>query len=159
MKKQEILTEVEALVRPIAEENGYELVDVEYVKEGKEWYLRIYADKEGGFSINDCVTLSRAVDQVLEEKDPIENAYHLEVSSPGLDRPLKKNKDFVRNLNKLIEVRFYAPKEECGGERECTALLKAYDADRKEMTLELENRAQVAVAVKDTALIRQAVIF
>ena len=159
MKKQEMLAEVEALVRPLAEQNGYELVDIEYVKEGKEWYLRIYADKEGGFSINDCVTLSRAVDQVLEEKDPIENAYHLEVSSPGLDRPLKKDKDFARNLNKLIEVRFYAPREDIGGERECTALLTAYDAERKEMTLELTNGDRVTVAVKDTALIRQAVIF
>ena len=159
MKKQDIIAAVEKLTLPIAEQMGYELVDVEYEKEGKEWHLRIFADKDGGFSINDCVALSRAVETVLEQEDPIENAYHLEVSSPGLDRPLKKDKDFQRNLGKPVEVRLYGPKEDLGPEREFTANLEAYDAASKTVKLMTEDGRTVQLDMKDIALIRLAVIF
>lgn len=91
-KHTEIENRTEAMVLPIIEENGFELVDVEYVKEGANWYLRVYADKEGGISIDDCVLISRALEEKLDEEDFIEDAYILEVSSPGLGRPLKKEK-------------------------------------------------------------------
>ena len=95
MKKQELIAYVESVALPLTQQMNYELVDVDYVKEGPNWYLKIFAYKEGGFSINDCVDLSRAVEAELEKNDPIETAYILEVSSPGLDRPLKKDKDYA----------------------------------------------------------------
>ena len=107
MKKTEIVERTEKLVMPIIEENHFELVDVEYVKEGANWYLRIYADKEGGINIDDCVFISRALEEKLDEEDFIKDAYILEVSSPGLGRPLKKDKDFRRNLGKDVEGKFY----------------------------------------------------
>lgn len=159
MKKQEIIDIVEELLEPIAEEYTYEIVDVEYEKEGPDWYLRIYADKEGGFSIDDCVALSRAVEKVLEEKDPIEGAYILEVSSPGLDRPLKKDKDYFRSLGKPVDVKLYKAVKEQGLDREFCAVLTAYDADNRMATLELENGETVVLNRKDFASIRLAVIF
>ena len=159
MKKQEIIEVVEALLAPIAEENSYEIVDVEYEKEGPDWYLRIFADKEGGFSINDCVTLSRAIEAVLEEKDPIEDAYILEVSSPGLDRPLKKDKDYFRSFGKLVEIKLYKADKEKGLDKEFEAVLTAYDAETKVVTLELENGDTIELNRKDLAAIRLAVIF
>ncbi len=159
MKKQDIIRTVETLLEPIAEQMQYEIVDVEYEKEGKEWHLRVFADKEGGFSINDCVALSHALDEALEKEDPIEGAYHLEVSSPGLDRPLKKDKDFIRNRDKLVEVRLFAPIEACGPDKEFVACLKDHNAETKQVTLELEDGTLVTLDQKDIALIRLAVIF
>lgn len=158
MKKQDIIRTVEELLEPITEELGYEVVDVEYEKEGREWYLRIYADKEGGFSINDCVALSHAIDPVLEERNVIDGAYHLEVSSPGLDRPLRKDKDFVRYRDQLVEVRLFAPQEVTGPDKEYIACLKNHDPETKQVTLELEDGKQVILDLKDVALIRPAVI-
>ena len=98
MSKREIYeAKAEELVLPLVEANNFELVDVEYVKEAGTWYLRIYIDKEGGININDCELVSRAFSEILDKEDPIEDAYILEVSSPGLGRPLKKDKDFQRN--------------------------------------------------------------
>jgi len=94
MKKTDIIARTEELVMPIIEENRFELVDVEYVKEGGDWHLQIYADKEGGINIDDCVLISRALEKKLDEEDFIKDPYILEVSSPGLGRPLKKDKDF-----------------------------------------------------------------
>ena len=85
------------MAQPLAEEYGVELVDVEYVKEGAEWYLRLYIDKENGaVELDDCENMSRTIGDLLDKKDPIEQAYRLEVSSPGIERPLKRMKDFVR---------------------------------------------------------------
>ena len=98
----------------------YELVDVEYVKEGREWYLRIYIDKAGGVGLDDCQKFSEAIDKELEKEDLIDTAYHLEVSSPGLDRPLKKERDFVRERGKIVDVTLYAPLD---GEKLLTGIL------------------------------------
>ena len=95
-RRVDIETKTEELVLPIIEANNFELVDVEYVKEGANWYLRVYADKEGGIAIDDCVLISRSLEEKLDAEDFIEDAYILEVSSPGLGRPLKKEKDYVR---------------------------------------------------------------
>ena len=96
-RRVDIETKTEELVLPIIEANNFELVDVEYVKEGANWYLRVYADKEGGIAIDDCVLISRSLEEKLDAEDFIEDAYILEVSSPGLGRPLKKEKDYVRS--------------------------------------------------------------
>lgn len=106
---------VREAVSGIIESMGYELVDVEYVKEGPNWYLRIYIDKEGGISIDDCVAVNDATEPVIDKLDPIENAYIFEVSSPGLDRPIKTDNDYRRALGKEIEVTLYA--QQCGGKQ------------------------------------------
>ncbi len=107
MNKKQIIETVEGYLDPILEELHYELVDVEYVKEGPNYYLRIYIDKEGGVNIQDCQLTSRAIEKVLDEKDPIKEPYILEVSSPGLDRVLKKDKEFVRFQGRLVDVKLY----------------------------------------------------
>lgn len=106
-KKEDYEKKAEELVMPLIEENNFELVDVEYVKEGGSFYLRYYIDKENGINVDDCELISRAVSDLLDEKDFIEDAYILEVSSPGLGRPLKKEKDFKRSIGKEVEIKLY----------------------------------------------------
>jgi ribosome maturation factor RimP len=101
---QSVEQQVETLIAPVVLDNGIELVDVEYVKEGAHWYLRLYIDKEGGVDMDDCTKVSHLVSEVLDKKDPIPQAYMLEVSSPGLERPLKKDEDFHRFSGKLVRV-------------------------------------------------------
>lgn len=107
MEKEKLVSEIEEIVLPIIDEFEYELVDVEFVKESGEWYLRIYIDKEGGINLDDCTKVSRRVSDKLDEVDPIDFGYYLEVSSPGLDRPIKKDKDFVRFAGKKIKIKLY----------------------------------------------------
>lgn len=154
MTKKQIESTCEELVLPIIEEKGFELVDVEYVKEGSNYYLRIYADKEGGITIDDCVDVSRALNPKLdtyekEFKDP----YILEVSSPGLLRPLKKDKDFARNLGKMVEIKLFKPLES-HGEKEFEAELKEYD--EKNITVILEDETETVIDRSNLALIRLA---
>ena len=117
-RREEYEQKTEAILTPIVESRGFELVDVEYVMEAGTWYLRGYIDKPGGFTVNDCEDVSRAFSDILDEQDFIEDSYIMEISSPGLDRPLKKEKDFKRSLGKLVEIRTYRPiekqKEFCG---------------------------------------------
>ena len=108
-RRDEYEQKAEALLLPIVEREGFELVDVEYVKEAGNWYLRGYIDKPGGITVNDCEAVSRAFSDKLDENDFIEDSYIMEISSPGLDRPLKKEKDFARSMGKLVEVRTYRP--------------------------------------------------
>ncbi|MBU5459825.1 ribosome maturation factor RimP [Anaerostipes sp. MSJ-23] len=122
-KRTEIEERTEALVLPIIEENHFELVDVEYVKEGANWYLRVYADKEGGIAIDDCVLISRALEEKLDAEDFIKDAYILEVSSPGLGRPLKKEKDYIRSIGKSIDIKLYQARDK---QKEFTGILKEY---------------------------------
>lgn len=106
---QPVTQKVEALIAPIIQEHGLELVDVEYIKEGAHWYLRLYIDKEEGIDLDDCTNISHAVSALLDQNDPIPQAYMLEVSSPGLERPLKKDEDFIRFQGKLIHIRTRVP--------------------------------------------------
>lgn len=106
MKTTEI---VDSLVRGKIAEMGYELDEVEYVKEYGNMVLTLYIDSENGVTIDDCEKVSRAIDPILDENDPIEEAYYLSVSSIGIDRPLKKDKDFERNMGKKLQVKLYAP--------------------------------------------------
>ena len=110
-RRDEYEQKAEALLAPIVEGQGFELVDVEYVKEAGNWYLRGYIDKPGGITVNDCEAVSRAFSDKLDENDFIEDSYIMEISSPGLDRPLKKEKDFARSMGKLVEIRTYRPIE------------------------------------------------
>ncbi len=155
MSKREIYeAKAEELVLPIVAANNFELVDTEYVKEAGTWYLRIYIDKEGGININDCELVSRAFSEILDKEDYIEDAYILEVSSPGLGRPLKKDKDFQRNLGEEVEVRTYKP---INKQKEFTGLLDAWD--KETVTLQLESGEMLTLDRADIALIRQALDF
>ncbi len=102
---------VEQLLGQTVSELGFELCDVEFAKEYGDWVLTLYIDQPGGVTIDDCERVSRAVDPILDEADPIEQAYMLSVSSLGLDRPLKKDADFARNIGKRIEIKLFAPKD------------------------------------------------
>ncbi|OON98976.1 MAG: ribosome maturation factor RimP [Epulopiscium sp. Nele67-Bin004] len=107
MNKNEVIQNVTKYITDIANDSSLELVDVEFTKEGANYYLRIYIDKEGGVNISDCQHFSRAIEPVLDEKDPIGPPYMLEVSSPGLDRIIKKEEDFVRFKGRIVDVKLY----------------------------------------------------
>jgi ribosome maturation factor RimP len=107
--KKNIQQAISDLVAPIADELSYELVDVEFVKEGANWYLRVYIDKPGGITIDDCQAVSERLSDLLDKEDPIEQSYFLEVSSPGLDRPLKTERDFVKYKGEEVEVKLFQP--------------------------------------------------
>ena len=140
---------VDSLVRVKIAEMGYELDEVEYVKEYGSMVLTLYIDSENGVTIDDCEKVSRAIDPLLDENDPIEEAYYLSVSSIGIDRPLKKDKDFERNMGKKLQVKLYAPinkkKELLGG-------LTGYDEEN--FTINVEKTGEVTIKRKDAALIR-----
>lgn len=153
MKRTEVEQRCEALVQPILDEHGFELWDVEYVKEGANYYLRVYADKEGGITIDDCVTISRGLEGKLDEEDFISEAYILEVSSPGLGRPLKRERDFARSIGAAVEVKLY---QAINQQKELTGILKAYD--EKMIILELEE-TELEIQRKEIALIRLAFDF
>ena len=155
MSKKEVYEQkTEEILLPIVEEYGFELVDVEYVKEGGTWYLRTYIDKEGGISIDDCEKVSRRLSDVLDEKDYIDDTYIMEVSSPGLGRPLKKEKDFKRSLGKEVDIRTYRMIDK---QKEFTGILKDYDKDT--VTIELDDETLKTFEKGDIALIRLAFDF
>lgn len=119
MQKEELEKTIAELVTPLLEGTELTLVDVEYVRE-KDWYLRIYVDKPGGVEIDDCQLVSERLTSILDEKDPIKEKYYLEVSSPGIDKPLKKDKDFISAYGSKIDISFFAPWE---GNKEVVAIL------------------------------------
>ena len=128
-KKSGIAGRIEELVKDVVEECGCTLWDVEFVKEGSEWYLRITIDSEDGITINDCEKVHRAIDPILDEIDPIEQAYHLEVSSPGIERVLKYPWHFSCFVGGDIAVKLYAPLPEDCGAKTLRGILEAYDED------------------------------
>ena len=103
-KKEMYEARTEELITPILDRRNFELVDVEYVKEGSTWYLRVYIDKEGGITSDDCADVSREMNEILDREDYVEGSYTFEVSSPGLGRPLKKEKDYIRSMGKELEL-------------------------------------------------------
>ena len=144
-KTQSIVKQVETLVEPILEEMGYELVDVEYVSSYGRWILRLFVDKEGGVSIGDCSRISEDLGDLLDVKEFIRHGYNLEVSSPGLDRPLKKEKDLSRALGKRVKIRMTTPLE---GRRNFTGVLIRYGDGV--LHLEVDGR-EVALSWPDVA--------
>lgn len=141
-----------ALCAPVVAEHGCSLWDVEYVKEAGGWFLRLYLDKEGGVSINDCEAVSRAASDVLDEADPIEGAYTFEVSSAGADRVLKKPEHFAQFLGAQVDLRLYRARE---GKKELTGTLKEYNGD---VTLTVGD-GDVTIEKKDVAQVRLHVSF
>lgn len=155
MSKREIYeARTEELITPIIERMAFELVDVEYVKEGGTWYLRAYIDKEGGITVNDCEAVAREMNEILDAEDFVEDSYVFEVSSPGLGRPLKKEKDYVRSMGKEVEIRTYRA---INREKEFYGVLSAYDENT--VTIETEEGEPMVFAKADIALIRLAFDF
>ena len=141
-------------LEPIIEKNNYELVDLEFKKEGANWYLRVYMDKEGGFTINDCEEVSRFLEQKLDADDPIEQAYILEVSSPGLDRPLKKEADFVKFAGSVVDIKLYKAREK---RKEFQGVLKGLE--NNVVTIEDEDGTEISFNREEIASVKLAVLF
>ena len=152
-KGKAVENRTEELLAPIAEENGVEIYDVEYLKEGSDWYLRAYIDKPEGVNIQDCENVSRALSDKLDEVDFIDDSYILEVSSPGLGRTLKKDKHLEKSLGEEVELRLYKPRDK---QKEFTGILKSFDADS--VIIETEEEEKV-FARSEIALIRLAFDF
>ena len=152
-KREEYEARTEALLLPIMEEMHFELVDVEFVKEAGNWFLRAYIDKPEGVSIIDCENVSRAFSDKLDEEDFISDAYILEVSSPGLGRALKKDRHLEKSLGEEVEVRTYKPIDK---QKEFTGILKSYDKDT--ITIQTEEK-DLVFAKSDIAIIRLTLDF
>ena len=153
-KREDFEQRTEELLIPILEKYEFELVDVEYVKEAGTWYLRAYIDKPGGIAINDCEVVSRELSDLLDQKDFIDDSYILEVSSPGLGRPLKKERDFARSIGAEVEIRTYRMVE-C--RKEFTGVLEEYDSES--VTVSYEDGTKQNFDRKEIALIRLAFDF
>lgn len=138
---------VEQLVKDPIEKLGYSLYDVEYVKEGPEYYLRIYIDKESGIDLNDCEKVSNEINEILDKADYIKKQYYLEVSSPGIERKLRKDKHLEQNISKNVEIKLF--KKDNNGKKEYTGKLKAFNQEEiiietdKEIAIERKNIAQI----------------
>ena len=126
-KKESYEAKAEELLLPIVTKLGIEIYDVEYVKEGSDYYLRAFIDKPEGVNINDCETVSRAFSDVLDEADPIPDAYILEVSSPGLGRTLKKDKHLQKSIGEEVEIKLFKPIEKC---KDFSGILESFDAEK-----------------------------
>ena len=148
-KKDVYESKCEELITPIIEENNFELVDVEYVKEGSNYYLRVYIDKPGGITVDDCEIVSRAFNEILDREDFIEDSYIFEVSSPGLGRPLKKDRDFERSIGEEVDIKLYRAIDKS---KDYTGVLKAYTAET--VDIEFEDGQVKTFERKDIALIR-----
>lgn len=154
MGNPKIESKIEQLVMPIINQNNFELVDIEFLKEGSNWYLRIYVDKQGGFTIDDCELVSKQLGEILEKDDPIEQPYILEVSSPGLDRPLKKESDFIKYKGEVVDVKLY---KAINKTKEFQGVLKGLENDI--VTIEDETGKELSFSRKEIAIIRLAVLF
>ena len=152
-RREEYESRTEAFLLPVLAEHNFELWDVEYVKEAGTWYLRAYIDKEGGIAVDDCEVISRILSDWLDQTDFIEDSYILEVSSPGLGRPLKKERDFERSLGEEVEIRLYKAQNK---QKEFTGILKAYD--KETVTIETAE-GELVFERPDLALIRLAFDF
>ena len=153
-KRETYETRTEELITPILDRMKFELVDVEYVKEGGTWYLRAYIDKEGGITVNDCEAVAREMNEILDREDFVDDSYVFEVSSPGLGRPLKKEKDYIRSMGKEVEIRTYRA---INREKEFYGILSAYDENT--VTIKTEDETEMTFEKSDIALIRLAFDF
>ena len=152
MAKRKVEDIVYDFAKPITDRNNFELVEVEFKKEGADWYLRVYIDKEGGITIEDCQSVSQELSDLLDETDPIEQAYIFEVSSPGIDRPLKTDRDYEKNNGKLVEVKLFSPLD---GKKAYEGVLKGHtaeeveiEADGKDIHLEKSSIALIRPVIK-----------
>ena len=153
-KRETYETRTEELITPILDRIIFVLVVVEYVKEGGTWYLRAYIDKEGGITVNDCEAVAREMNEILDREDFVEDSYVFEVSSPGLGRPLKKEKDYIRSMGREVEIRTYRA---INREKEFYGILSAYDENT--VTIKTEDGTEMTFEKSDIALIRLAFDF
>lgn len=137
-----VVATVTELVTPILEENTFELVDIEYVKEGRDWFLRVFIDKSGGIDINECVLVSEQLSDILDslDPDPIPHAYFLEVSSPGAERPLKKEEDYLNAVNEYINVSLY---QAIDGEKQYQGFLKEVTEETLTLLVKIKTREKI----------------
>ncbi|MFF2457513.1 ribosome maturation factor RimP [Peribacillus simplex] len=148
---------VEELAIPILEELQLELVEVEYVKEGKSWFLRVYIDKETGVDIDDCGNVSEKLSEKLDEVDPIPQNYFLEVSSPGAERPLKKEKDFLNAIGKNVYIKTYEPILD---EKEFEGILTGFDGEEVTLEVRIKTRKKtIVIPFEKVAKARLAITF
>ena len=150
MKVTELVAQ---FAKPIVEEKGCKLWDVEYVREGSERFLRVYIDKEGGVNIDDCEAVARAIDPILDEKDPIAESYTFEVSSAGLERPLKRPSDFEQFMGSAVLVKLYRPRN---GLKEIPGILRNYEDGK--VTVEA-GKETITFEKSEVALVRLRVEF
>jgi len=151
---QKIVKQVEEMVLPIVQERNYECVDIEFVKEGPNWYLRIFIDKEGGITIDDCEWVSRSLEKELDRVDPISQPYILEVSSPGLDRPLKKDEDFKRYQGEIVDIKLY---KAVNKQKEFQGKLIGLEDNK--IIIETEDGNSCSFAREQVSMVRLAVIW
>jgi len=151
MNKKSIEDRVKDLVNDIIKSSDYELIDIEYVKEGPFKYLRVYVDKPEGITVDDCADVSRALNHKLDEDDFIKEQYFLEVSSPGIERPLKTESDFIKNINKSVEVKFYKPMD---GKKAIVGILVEKTDTSVVINFENEN---ITIDLKDISKINRAI--
>ena len=158
MKREEVEKFITELVMPILKDTDLMLVDVEYVRE-KDWYLRIFIDKPEGIEIDDCQFVSEKLAEVLDDRDPIKEKYYLEVSSPGIDRPLKKDKDITGNYGKKVDIQFFSPVD---GNKELTGILLSHsetDIELKRIIKGKEEKNPIRIERKLIAVIRPHIDF
>ena len=151
MSHKEIESAVEALIQPVLEKKGIEVVDVEYVRE-RNWILRIFIDKDGGVDLNDCQEISVSAGELIDKNDLISDNYMLEVSSPGIDRVLKKDKDFIRYKDIKVSVKLFAPVEELNLDKEFAAILNGLVND--EISLILDDGREIFLSKKKISQMR-----
>ncbi|KYD00044.1 ribosome maturation factor RimP [Heyndrickxia sporothermodurans] len=148
---------VEELVTPIIQDMKLDLVDIEYVKEGKNWFLRVFIDKENGIDIEECGIVSERLGEKLDELDPIPNNYFLEVSSPGAERPLKKEKDFKQAVGKNVNISTY---EQIDGEKQFEGKLLDFDGQTLKLEMKIKTRTkEVEIPYEKVAKARLAILF
>lgn len=147
---------VRTIVESKIDSLGIELVETEYVKEGAKWFLRLYIDKPGGVTIDDCQLVHENVIDLIDAADPIAGPYIFEVSSPGLDRPLKTERDFIRNIGQDIELSLYAP--DASGRKAYSGVLKAY-SDGKIILQPEDTSEEISFPVKELSLVKKAIKF
>lgn len=153
MSKAKVEDVVYELCKPVTDKHNYELVEIEYKKEGGEWYLRIYIDKEGGVTLDDCQLVSEEVSELLDEADPIDTSYIFEVSSPGIERPLKTERDYQKSMGKLVEAKLFAPLD---GKKVIEGLLTGYTEDSVELE---QNKNKILLDKKQIAIIKPVIVF
>ncbi len=148
-KHEEYELKTEKLLGPLLEENHFELYDIEYVKEGGNWFLRTYIDKENGITVDDCELVSRALSDLLDKHDFIPDSYILEVSSPGLGRQLKRDKHFEKSIGEEVEIKLY---KAINKKKEFVGILTAFDQNT--ITIELEDESTMEFSRSDVAIVR-----
>ncbi|MCK2156939.1 MULTISPECIES: ribosome maturation factor RimP [Exiguobacterium] len=152
-----VTEKVEQLAKPIVEREGMELVDVEFVKEGADWFLRVSIDKEGGVDLEDCVNINEKLSEALNQDDPIDEPYYLDVASPGAERPLKKTEDFEKAIGKHVYIKTHDPVKDA---TEFEGTLLAYSEEMLELEVRVKTRKlKIEIPVNKIAMARLAVVF